>query len=219
VCVAFLSLFLNWVQGVCLVNQGGVQKVTPQVTPYEPHTSEESLRRLINGHSQSITDCTNAVVLILYSSWCRLLIHCNHVFWTWWISYRIPRIIFSKRKVTSPDQELNTILPSSFVLDYINKVVFFLTAFSTPFFPWTYEMPRKVHFSHRSEYESCNFLKQRYCTDNRTPIHFLTYSLFDLQMSSSVNLFHYRRSFLLTSQLKKKLDTSSALVEVSSIAY
>ena len=27
------------------VNQGGVQKATPQVTLYEPHTAEESLRR------------------------------------------------------------------------------------------------------------------------------------------------------------------------------
>jgi hypothetical protein len=27
------------------INQGGVQRVTPQVTLYEPHTAEESLRR------------------------------------------------------------------------------------------------------------------------------------------------------------------------------
>ncbi len=56
-CVSFLLLSFKLGSG-CLfsphhVNQGGVQKVTPQVTVYEPHTAEESLRRRRSGmHSQ-----------------------------------------------------------------------------------------------------------------------------------------------------------------------
>ena len=38
------------------VNQGGVQKATPQVTLYETHTAEESLRRCRSGrHSQVLS--------------------------------------------------------------------------------------------------------------------------------------------------------------------
>jgi hypothetical protein len=41
------------------VNQGAVQKPTPQVTLYEPHTAEESLRRRRSGrNSQVLTDHT-----------------------------------------------------------------------------------------------------------------------------------------------------------------
>ncbi len=48
-CVSFLLLSFKLRSG-CLfsphyVNQGGVQKPTPQVTLYESHTAEESLRR------------------------------------------------------------------------------------------------------------------------------------------------------------------------------
>jgi hypothetical protein len=55
--VDFLLLSFK-VSLVCLisphyVNQGGVQKTTPQVTLYKPHTAEESLRRRRAGrHSQ-----------------------------------------------------------------------------------------------------------------------------------------------------------------------
>ena len=52
----------------------------------------------------------------------------NHVFWTWKISDRLPRIIFDIRKVTSPDQELNTILRHPSVLYYI-KEVFLVSVF------------------------------------------------------------------------------------------
>jgi hypothetical protein len=57
VCVSFLLLCFKLSSG-CLfiphhVNQGGVQKVTPQVTLHEPHTAEESLKRRRSGrHSQ-----------------------------------------------------------------------------------------------------------------------------------------------------------------------
>ena len=36
------------------VNQGGVQKATPQVTLYEPHTAEESLRRRRSGRNSQV---------------------------------------------------------------------------------------------------------------------------------------------------------------------
>ena len=36
------------------VNQGGVQKATPQVTLYEPHTAEESLRRCRSGRNSQV---------------------------------------------------------------------------------------------------------------------------------------------------------------------
>ncbi len=48
-CVSFLLIFFKLSSGCLLsphhVNQGGVQKATPQVTLYESHTAEESLRR------------------------------------------------------------------------------------------------------------------------------------------------------------------------------
>jgi hypothetical protein len=48
-----LKLRLGCLFSPHLVNQGGVQKTTPQVTLYKPHTPEESLRRRIVGrHSQ-----------------------------------------------------------------------------------------------------------------------------------------------------------------------
>jgi len=61
VCVSFLLISFKLSSG-CLfsphhVNQGGVQKATPQVTLYEPHTAEESLRRCRSGrNSQVLSD-------------------------------------------------------------------------------------------------------------------------------------------------------------------
>ena len=57
VCVSFFllsfKLSLGCVFSPHYVNQGGVQKVTPQVTFYEPHTAEESLRRRRSGGPSS----------------------------------------------------------------------------------------------------------------------------------------------------------------------
>jgi hypothetical protein len=55
VCVSFLLISFKLSSG-CLFsphhdNQGGVQKATPQVTLYEPHTAEESLRRCRSGRN------------------------------------------------------------------------------------------------------------------------------------------------------------------------
>jgi len=59
VCLSFL-LLSSKLSLECLffhVNQGGDQKVAPQVTLYEPHTTEESLRRRRSGrHSQALPD-------------------------------------------------------------------------------------------------------------------------------------------------------------------
>ena len=54
-CDSSCSLSIS-VQGACLynVNQGGVQKATPQLTLYESHTVEESLRRRGSGLSVSV---------------------------------------------------------------------------------------------------------------------------------------------------------------------
>ena len=60
VCVIPLLLCVKFSSG-CLcrphhVNQSGVQKVTPQVTLYVPHTAEECLRRLRSGsHNQVLS--------------------------------------------------------------------------------------------------------------------------------------------------------------------
>jgi hypothetical protein len=44
------------------VNQGGVQKDTPQVTLYESHTTEESLRRRKSDrHSQVLADHSGSI--------------------------------------------------------------------------------------------------------------------------------------------------------------
>ncbi len=49
------------------VNQGGVQKTTPEVTIYEPHTAEESLRRRRSGgHSQVLTGHADQVRELLH---------------------------------------------------------------------------------------------------------------------------------------------------------
>jgi hypothetical protein len=58
VCVSFQLLSFKLSSG-CLfsphhVNQGDVQKPTPQVTLYEPHTAEESLRRLRSGRNSQV---------------------------------------------------------------------------------------------------------------------------------------------------------------------
>ena len=49
VCVSLEFLFFKLSSGYLFnphhVNQGDVQKPTPEVTLYEPHTAEESLRR------------------------------------------------------------------------------------------------------------------------------------------------------------------------------
>jgi hypothetical protein len=58
VCVSIQFLSFKLSSG-CLfsphhVNQGVVQKSTPQVTLYEPHTAEESLRRLRSGRNSQV---------------------------------------------------------------------------------------------------------------------------------------------------------------------
>jgi hypothetical protein len=58
VCVSLQLLSFKFSSG-CLfnphhVNQGPVQKPTPQVTLYEPHTSEESLRRRRSGRNNQV---------------------------------------------------------------------------------------------------------------------------------------------------------------------
>jgi hypothetical protein len=58
VCVIPLALFQ--LSSGCLfsphhVNQGGVQKATPQVTLYESHTAEESLQETQKWQAQSDT--------------------------------------------------------------------------------------------------------------------------------------------------------------------
>ena len=57
-CVSFLLISFKLSSG-CLfsphhVNQGGVQKATPEVTLYEPHTAEESLRRCRSGRNSQV---------------------------------------------------------------------------------------------------------------------------------------------------------------------
>ena len=57
-CVSFQFLSFKLSSG-CLfsphhVNQGAVQKPTPQVTLYEPHTAEESLRRRRSGRNRQV---------------------------------------------------------------------------------------------------------------------------------------------------------------------
>ena len=83
----------SWVQGVCSphhVNQGGVQKTTSQITLYESHTGEESLRRhrserhnqVLSGHpegtlsrvSSTTSDChvstLSCSLILLWSKNC-----------------------------------------------------------------------------------------------------------------------------------------------------
>ncbi len=71
VCVSFLLISFKLGSG-CLfdphhVNQGGVQKATPQVTLYESHNVEESLRRCRSGRNSQVLSghrCSEATVLL-----------------------------------------------------------------------------------------------------------------------------------------------------------
>ncbi len=57
-CVSFLLISFKLSSGSLFsphhVNQGGVQKATPQVTLYESHTAEESLRRYRSGGNSQV---------------------------------------------------------------------------------------------------------------------------------------------------------------------
>jgi hypothetical protein len=118
--VSFLLLSFKLSLG-CLfrphhVNQGGVQKITPQVTLYESHTTEESLRRRRSGWF-----CHFLQINFVFLS---LVVELGNVFWT---VYGLPRVIFSVWIVTPPSEELKTIFHSQFVLHYTNIVLRLLT--------------------------------------------------------------------------------------------
>ncbi len=101
VCHSSFSLS-SWVQGVCLnphhVNQGVFQKSTPQVTLYESHTAEESLRRPIWNSTPffvirlSLTSRTKYCVLLFDFSKTFLLVHVTWDFSltdyppVWWVT-------------------------------------------------------------------------------------------------------------------------------------
>ena len=51
------KLILGWLFSPHHVNQGGVQKTTPQVTLYKSHTAKESLRRHRAGRHNHVLTC------------------------------------------------------------------------------------------------------------------------------------------------------------------
>jgi hypothetical protein len=79
------------------VNCGGVQKPPTKVSLYKSHTTEEPLRRhRSDRYCQRV--CVVGHLLDLHVKFP------DHVFWTWQMSERLPRVILGVRKVTSPDR-------------------------------------------------------------------------------------------------------------------